>query len=168
MNFFSRNSTRFGVWVTHVNGTCTDTIFWVPAPWGLGEGSTIKFLNMVMWHIKLKGMSSRPGYTEKFNLQSNWWPWDGVKGSITIRFLRERGDLRWCVIECVLVFFCVFLQEWYIGMKNVISSICMHLNILILIKTAKKSYPRTLCMLQRSPESDLKRAFSLLTEHFFY
>ena len=36
--------------------------------------------NMVMWHIKLKG-----------------------KGSITIRFLRERGDLRWRVIECVLV-----------------------------------------------------------------
>ena len=32
------NSTRFGVWVTYMNGTCTGTIFWVPAPWGLGEG----------------------------------------------------------------------------------------------------------------------------------
>ena len=28
-----------------------------------------------------------------------------VKGSITIRFLRERGDLRWRAIECVLVSF---------------------------------------------------------------
>ena len=25
------------------DGTCTGTIFWVPAPWGLGEGSKIKF-----------------------------------------------------------------------------------------------------------------------------
>ena len=32
------NSTRFGVWVTYMKGTCTGTIFWVPAPWGLGEG----------------------------------------------------------------------------------------------------------------------------------
>ena len=38
-------------------------------PWG---GVKIKFLNMVMWHIKLKGISSRPGYTENFNLRSNW------------------------------------------------------------------------------------------------
>ena len=30
---------------------------------------------------------------------------DEVKGSITIRFLRERGDLRWRAIECVLVLF---------------------------------------------------------------
>ena len=60
------------VLVIYMNGTCTGTIFWVPTPWGLGEGSKIKFLNMVMWHIKLKGMGSIPGYTEKFNLQSNW------------------------------------------------------------------------------------------------
>ena len=39
---------------------------WGHTPWGLREGSKIKFLNMVMWHIKLKGMSSRPGYTEIF------------------------------------------------------------------------------------------------------
>ena len=64
--FFSRNSTRCGVWVTHMNGTCTGTIIWVPAPWGLGEGSKTYFLNMVMWNIKLKGMSSRPRYTEQF------------------------------------------------------------------------------------------------------
>ena len=35
---FFRISTRLGVWVTHMNGACTSTIFWVPAPWGLGEG----------------------------------------------------------------------------------------------------------------------------------
>ena len=38
-------------------------------PQGLGlrgaGGSKFNFLNMVMWHIKLKGMSNRPGYTEK-------------------------------------------------------------------------------------------------------
>ena len=31
-----------------------------------------------------------------------------VKVSITIRFLRERGDLRWRAIECVLVFACIW------------------------------------------------------------
>ena len=46
-----------------MNDTCTGTTFWVPAPCGLEEGSKFIFLNMVMWHIKLKGMSSRPGYT---------------------------------------------------------------------------------------------------------
>ena len=32
-------------------------------PWVAG-GQAFNFLNMVMWHIKLKGMSSSPGYTE--------------------------------------------------------------------------------------------------------
>ena len=36
--FFFRNSTRFGVWVTYMNGICNGTIFGVPAPWGPGEG----------------------------------------------------------------------------------------------------------------------------------
>ena len=36
--FFLQNSIRFGVWVTYMNGTCTGTIFGVPAPWGLGRG----------------------------------------------------------------------------------------------------------------------------------
>ena len=34
-------------------------------PGALGRGQKFNFLNMVMWHIKLKGMSSRPGYTKK-------------------------------------------------------------------------------------------------------
>ena len=37
-----------------------------PRPLGLWEESKIQFLNMVMWNIKLKGMGSIPGYTEKF------------------------------------------------------------------------------------------------------
>ena len=68
VKFFFRNSTRFGVRVTYMNGTCTGTMFWVPTPWALGMGQKFNFLNMVMWHIKFKGMSSRPGYTKKFNL----------------------------------------------------------------------------------------------------
>ena len=35
-----------------------------PMVWVLG--SKLNFLNMVMCHIKLKGVSSRPGYTENF------------------------------------------------------------------------------------------------------
>ena len=38
-----------------------------PQPMGPRGGvKNFNFLNTVMWHIKLKGMSSRPGYTEKF------------------------------------------------------------------------------------------------------
>ena len=38
-----------------------------PQPLGpLGGGQKFNFLNMVIWHIKLKGKSSIPGYTEKF------------------------------------------------------------------------------------------------------
>ena len=44
---------------------------WVmPQGFGLGGagggGQKFNFLNMVMWHIKYKGMSSRHGYTENF------------------------------------------------------------------------------------------------------
>ena len=34
--------------------------------WDAGGGQNFIFLNMVIWHIKLKGLSSRLGYTEKF------------------------------------------------------------------------------------------------------
>ena len=47
-------------------------------PQGLGLGGAggqkFNFLNMVMWHIKLKGMSSRPGYTENI--------WVGLGGTL--------------------------------------------------------------------------------------
>ena len=38
--------------------------FGSPPPGALGRGQKFNFLNMVIWHIKLKGMSSRLGYTE--------------------------------------------------------------------------------------------------------
>ena len=40
--------------------------FGSPPPGAVGRGQKFNFLNMVMWHIKLKGMSSRPQYTEQF------------------------------------------------------------------------------------------------------
>ena len=45
-------------WVMHAPGIGT---------WGAGGGGQkLNFLNMVMWHIKLKGMNSLPGYIENF------------------------------------------------------------------------------------------------------
>ena len=41
---------------SHTNGTCTGTIFLVPAPGAFGRGQK-NILDMVMWNIKLKGMS---------------------------------------------------------------------------------------------------------------
>ena len=66
-------------------------------------GQKLNFLNMVMWHIKLKGMSSRPGYTENFYPTIKLVTFGWVKGSNIIRFLSERGDLLWRAMECVLV-----------------------------------------------------------------
>ena len=40
--------------------------FGSPPPGALGRGQKFNFLNMVMWHIKLKGMSSRPRYIKQF------------------------------------------------------------------------------------------------------
>ena len=34
----------------------TAQFFWSPPPGALGRGQKYNFLNMVMWHIKLKGM----------------------------------------------------------------------------------------------------------------
>ena len=34
--------------------------------WVMPRGQNFNFLNMIMWHIKLKGMISRPGYNENF------------------------------------------------------------------------------------------------------
>ena len=73
-----------------------------PRVWDLVVlGQKFNFLNMVMWHIKLKGMNSRAGYTEIFypriNMVTIGW------GQRIIRYLRERWDLRWRAIKCVLV-----------------------------------------------------------------
>ena len=60
-----QNLTRFGVCYLH-EWHLHRHIFWVHTPWGLGRGKKFNFLNMVMLHTKFKGMSRRPGYTEKF------------------------------------------------------------------------------------------------------
>ena len=42
--FFSKNSTRFGVWVTYMNGTCNGIFLGVPAPlgpWGGAKRSNV-------------------------------------------------------------------------------------------------------------------------------
>ena len=77
-----------------MNGTWTGTIFWVPTPGALGRGQKFNFLNMVMWHIKLKGMSRRPRYTKK-NLTFD------KTGDLG---MRSKGQLPLDhAIECVLV-----------------------------------------------------------------
>ena len=53
--FLFRNSTIFGVWVTYMNGTCTGTIFWVPAPWGLGEGPKDQISLNLNYKVNFKG-----------------------------------------------------------------------------------------------------------------
>ena len=39
---FGRNSTKFGVWVTHINGAHNVKIFLAPPPWSLGRGQKVK------------------------------------------------------------------------------------------------------------------------------
>ena len=159
--FLFRNSTKFGVWVTYMNGTCTGAIFWVPTPWGLGEGPKGQISLNLNYKVNFKGFKTKlcvsshkwniynisdgifirpPGSSPGVGLGVPWgvggkkkifseiqpdfvcelltWmahapaqffgsPPPGalgrVKGSITVRFLWERGDLRWRAIECVLV-----------------------------------------------------------------
>ena len=58
--------------------------------------------------------------------------------SITIRFLRERGDLRWRAIECVLVFtmflnqimvtFIEFVIKSNITILKILSMFCLSMN----------------------------------------
>ena len=50
-----RNSTRFGVWVTYMNDTCTGTIFWVPASRGLVEGPKGQILLNLNYKVNFKG-----------------------------------------------------------------------------------------------------------------
>ena len=76
--------------------------FGSPPPGALGRGHKNYFSGHGHVEYKIKG--DEQDTLNNFNLRSNWWPWDGVKGSITIRFLRERGDLWWRDIECVLVY----------------------------------------------------------------
>ena len=64
---------------------------------------------MVIWHIKLKTRI----HWKILTYDKNGDPGMGSKGQFTIRFLPERGDLRWRAIECVLVifFFIIFIIQ---------------------------------------------------------
>ena len=70
-----------------MNGTCTGTILGSPPPGALGRGQKFNFLNMVMWHIKLKEMSSRPRYTEQFTGDLGM----GSKGQLPLDFFESVG-----------------------------------------------------------------------------
>ena len=61
--------------------------FGSPPPGALGRGQKFNFLNMVMWHIKLKGMSSRPGYT--YNQTGDLGM--GSKGQLPLDFFESVG-----------------------------------------------------------------------------
>ena len=65
-----------------------------PRVWDLGllGGQKCNFLNMVMWHIKLKGMSSRPGYSENFYPMIKTGDLEmGSKGQIPLDFFESVG-----------------------------------------------------------------------------
>ena len=53
--FFFLNSTRFGARVAYMNGTFDSTIFWVPAPWGLGEGPKGQISLNLNYKVNFKG-----------------------------------------------------------------------------------------------------------------
>ena len=53
--FFFRKSTRFGVLVTYMNGIFNGTIFWVPAPWGPGEGLKGQISLNLNYKVNFKG-----------------------------------------------------------------------------------------------------------------
>ena len=71
---------------------------WVPwvMPKGLGlgvlGGQKFNFLNMVMWHIKLKGKNRSPGYTENFLPYNQTGDLGmGSKGQLPLDFFESVG-----------------------------------------------------------------------------
>ena len=42
-----------------MNGTCTGTIFWVPAPWGLGDGPKRQISLNLNYKVNFKGFKSK-------------------------------------------------------------------------------------------------------------
>ena len=76
---FFRNSTRFGVRVTYMNGTCTGTIFWVPAPWDLGEGSKGQISLNLNYKVNFKGFKT------KICVSSHKWKIYNILDGIFIR-----------------------------------------------------------------------------------
>ena len=63
--------------------------FGSPPPRALGRGKNINFLNMVMWHIKLKGMSRIQGKILTFNQTGDLGM--GSNGQLTLDFFESVG-----------------------------------------------------------------------------
>ena len=80
--------------IKHIIGDFHSVPWVMPKGLGIGVlgGPKFNFLNMVMWHIKLKGISSRPGYTEMFYPTIKLVTLGWVKESHTIRFRREHEN----------------------------------------------------------------------------
>ena len=77
--FLFRNSTKFGVWVTYMNGTCTGAIFWVPTPWGLGEGPKGQISLNLNYKVNFKGFKT------KLCVSSHKWNIYNISDGIFIR-----------------------------------------------------------------------------------
>ena len=77
--FLFRNSTKFGVWVTYMNGTCTGAIFWVPTPWGLGEGPKGQISLNLNYKVYFKGFKT------KLCVSSHKWNIYNISDGIFIR-----------------------------------------------------------------------------------
>ena len=75
------NSTRFGVWVTYMNGTCTGTIFGSWPPWGLGEGPKGQISLNLNYKVNFKGFST------KLCVSSHKWKIYNISDGIFIRRL---------------------------------------------------------------------------------
>ena len=56
------------------------------ATWVVLGVKNLIFPNMVMWHIKLKGMVNRTGYKSNFQTRVKLGPLRGVKTSNIIKF----------------------------------------------------------------------------------
>ena len=77
--FFPRNSIRFGVWVTYMNGICSGTIFWVPALWSPGEGPKGQISLNLNYKVNFKDF-----YT-KLCVSSHKWEIYNISDGIFIR-----------------------------------------------------------------------------------
>ena len=77
---------------------------------GVCRGQKFSFLNMVMWHILIKWVISRPGYTEKKypRIKLVTLGWDKM---VKYHYISSRawGLMRWRAIECVLVSKCIMI-----------------------------------------------------------
>ena len=72
--------------ITHIRHDFQAVAWVMPQGWDLGvqRGQKLNFLNMVVWHIKLKGMISRPGYPKKVV---------GLKGQIPLDFFKSKPPI---------------------------------------------------------------------------